>query len=136
MSPTIRNRDHILVNKRAYQNEKPARGDIIAFGANQQRVMIKRVIGLPGDRIEIRRGTLYRNGKAITHEPYVKFQPQSGKKWSYKSRIVQDEHLFVMGDNRDLSVDSKDFGTIPYENLIGKAFFIYFPFSRLGSIPQ
>ena len=131
MSPTIRHGDRVLVNRLAYRHDEPDRGDIVAFRVDGERVFVKRVVGLPGDLIEVRRGILYRNGEKIANEPYVKFQPRSPKRRSYKPRTLQNGRLFVMGDNRSLSVDSKDFGPIPHRDIIGKAVLIYFPPGRI-----
>ena len=132
MTPTIRQRDRIMVSKRVYLHKEPERGDIIAFNSGDGRIFVKRVVGLPGDRIEVRAGVLYRDGKEVLNEPYVEFRPGSLGRRSYRSSDVKDGYLFVMGDNRPLSVDSKDFGPISYEDVIGKAVFIYFPPGRFG----
>jgi len=132
MSPTLRNGDRVLVYKWAYRSRKPDRGDIIAFSMDWERIIVKRIVGLPGDLIEVRNGLLYRDGELISNEPYVTFYPRDLRRRSYRPRIVKEGQLFVMGDNRVLSVDSKDFGPILYKDVIGKAVFIYFPFKRIG----
>ena len=134
MSPTIRHKDRILVNRLAYRFGEPEIGDIIAFRAEDGRVFVKRVVGLPGDFIEVKKGLLYRNSEEVKHEAYVEFHPLSPGRRSYRPRIVQAEHLFVMGDNRVLSVDSKDFGPITYRDVIGKAILIYFPPGRVSKL--
>lgn len=131
MFPTVRHGDRVLVNKLAYHNKGPDRGDIIAFNVEGGRIFVKRVVGLPGDLIEVRNGVLYRDGKKIANEPYVKFHPESRGRRSYRSRTIQSGRLFVMGDNRAASMDSKDFGPIPDGSVIGKAVLIYFPFRRI-----
>ena len=134
MTPTIRHEDRILVNKRAYLHEEPERGEIIAFNSEDGRILIKRVVGLPGDLIEVRAGVLYRDGEVVLKEPYVEIHPGSRERRSHRPRKVKDKHLFVMGDNRVLSVDSKDFGPISYEDVIGKAVLICFPPGRIGRL--
>ncbi len=134
MSPTIRHGDRVVMNKLSYRYGKPDRGDIIAFNVEDGRIFVKRVVGLPGDLIGVRRGILYRNGKRIANEPYVRFRPRSRRRRSYKPSKIKEGHLFVMGDNRALSVDSKDFGPISYRDVIGKAVFIYFPPRRVKTI--
>lgn len=131
MSPTVRHGDRVLVNKLAYHNKGPDRGDIIAFNVEGGRIFIKRVVGLPGDLMEVRNGILYRNGEKIINEPYVKFHPKRRRRRSYRPHTIQSGRLFVMGDNRAASVDSKDFGPIPDRTVIGKAVLIYFPFRRI-----
>ncbi|MFC1716721.1 signal peptidase I [Candidatus Poribacteria bacterium] len=134
MSPTIRHGDRVLVNRLAYRYDKPERGDIVAFKVDSGRIFVKRVVGLPGDIIEVRQGVLYRNGKKVVNEPYVRFRPRSLRRRSYKPGTLQNGLLFVMGDNRASSVDSKDFGPIPYRNVIGKAILIYFPPRRMKQL--
>jgi signal peptidase I len=97
-----------------------------------ERIIVKRIVGLPGDLIEVRDGLLYRDGELVSHEPYVTFYPRDLRRRSHRPIIVKEGQLFVMGDNRVLSVDSKDFGPIPYKDVIGKAIFIYYPFGRIG----
>jgi len=133
MSPTIMQRDRILVNRLAYRSREPSRGDIIAFKIGWKR-LVKRVVGLPGDVIEVKKGLLYRNDEAVSHEPYTVLYPHHSNRQPYWSRTVEDKHVFVIGDNRIMSVDSRDFGTIPYQDIIGKAFFIYFPPKRIGKL--
>jgi len=133
MSPTIVQRDRILVNKLAYKSREPGIGDIIAFKVGWKR-LVKRVVGLPGDVIEVKNGLLYRNGETLAYEPYTILYPHHSNRQPYWSRTVQSRHVFVMGDNKLMSVDSRDFGTIPYQDIIGKAVFIYFPPKRIGKL--
>jgi signal peptidase I len=135
MNETFRHNDRIVVNKLAYRSRKPEIGDIIAFNAYPNRIFVKRVVGVPGDLIEVKNGMLYRNGQKVVDEPYVTFHTVGRKRRSRKPRTIQHNHLFVMGDNRAVSVDSRDFGPITYESVIGEAIFIYYPPSRMGRIP-
>jgi len=132
MNPTIMDGDRILVNKRLYKSKSPDRGDIIVFRMGIKMV-VKRIIGLPGDVVAIRDGILFRNGEVIGHEG----RDHSGlnlTRWSYGPRSVEKRHVFVMGDNKFLSMDSRDFGTIPYNDIIGKAVFTYYPLKRFGML--
>jgi len=125
MEPTIIQGDHILINRLAYRSNKPQRDDIIAFRVGW-RIFLKRIIGLPGDIIELKDNSLYCNGKLIKKCQHLHFS--NLKKRSLK---VWDRHLFVLGDNEEHSMDSRDFGTILYDDIIGKAIFIYLPFNRI-----
>jgi signal peptidase I len=127
MSPTIMQGDRVMVNKMTYSFRKPKRGDIIALKIVHKR-LIKRIIGLPGDIIEVKDGRLYRNGKEVVQGWY----PYNINRGSYGPRIIRDKYIFVMGDNRILSMDSRDFGPIPYKDVIGEVVFIYSPWGRIG----
>jgi len=116
----------------------PERGDIIVFRypEDTSQNYIKRVVGLPGDTIEIREKQLFRNGKAVV-EPYSQFT----RPWSritgidnYNQVIVPENKLFVMGDNRDESADSRAWGFVPRENIQGKAWIIYWSWEGFSNI--
>lgn len=134
MMPTLHNGDRMIVNKLG----KPDRFDIIVFHAPEQKDYIKRVIGLPGDTVEYKDDILYVNGKAY-EEPYLD---------TYKEHIIDDGPLtpdfileetpgghttvpegevFVMGDNRRFSKDSRHIGTIPLDEIIGDTNLVYWP---------
>ncbi len=132
MVPTLMVWDRILINKLAYDFAEPQRGDIVLFRSPEggKDPLIKRVIGLPGDTIEVRAGKLYVNGRRH-REPYVndhlrKAQPH------YGPTKVPEGHYFMMGDNRANSADSRVFGPVPEENLIGEALFRFWPPGRVG----
>jgi signal peptidase I len=133
MVPTLRVGDRVLVNKFIYRFTEPQRGDIIVFrsveGDNEE--LIKRVEGVPGDRISVRRGKLYVNGEP-QKEPYVnkKFPDRS----YFAPKTVPKDHVFVMGDNRANSRDSRFFGPVPDENIEGEAFLRFWPLDRFGSL--
>ncbi|MCL6519770.1 MAG: signal peptidase I [Armatimonadetes bacterium] len=137
MEPTLLVHDHILVNKFIYRFKEPQRGDIIVFKAPEnattdgvERDYIKRLIGLPGDVIEVRNGILYRNGKPV-REPYIK-EPMDYEMPPFK---VPKGMLFVMGDNRNDSNDSHRWGPLDRNRVLGKALVIFWPPSRIG-IPR
>jgi signal peptidase I len=131
MNPTIVHGDRILVSKLAYRSREPEKGDIIAFKMGL-KMIVKRVASVPGDVIEVRDGQLYCNGKEFAHDSYF----HNPRRRSYGPIVVQGGRVFVMGDNSALSVDSRDFGTIPYQDIIGKAVFIYFPPKRIGKLER
>ncbi|MGA1862412.1 signal peptidase I [Deferribacter thermophilus] len=124
--------DHILVNKLAYKFGKPKRGDIIVFEwpVEPDKDFIKRVIGLPGDKVQIINKQVYINDKLL-NEPYVLFQSNFVLPANFTPRdntenfIVPDGYYFVMGDNRDTSYDSRYWGFVSEDKIKGKAWIIY-----------
>lgn len=132
MEPTLINGELVIVNKLSYRLGEPTRGDIIVFHfpVDPSQEFIKRVIGLPGDQVSIHDGAIYVNGQRL-YEPYLSIQPRYLGNW-----IVAEDQLFVLGDNRNNSLDSHNWGTVPIEYVIGKALFVYWPFNALGIIPH
>lgn len=129
MQPTLYAGNFVLVNKLAYQLGKPSRGDIIVFRYPPdptQVPYIKRVIGLPGDRVSITGGKVYINGAQLI-EPYLITTTNRGGEWT-----VPEGNLFVMGDNRNNSSDSRSWGFVPLQNVIGKAEVVYWPPQKWG----
>lgn len=124
MQPTLFAGNFVVVNKLSYQFGEPSRGDIIVFRYPPNPELdpyIKRVIGLPGEHILVENGKVLINGVRIS-EPYLETQTQQGGEWT-----VPQESLFVMGDNRNNSSDSRAWGVVPIENIIGKASMVYWP---------
>ena len=142
MIPTLLVGDHILVNKLVYRFGDPKRLDVVVFRfpLDRRKDYIKRVIGLPGDRVEIVDKVVYINGKPLK-EPYVQHtdpriiprgvQPRD----NYGPVVVPPGHYFVMGDNRDSSYDSRFWGFVSRKAFIGKALIIYFSWNPHGSNP-
>lgn len=131
MEPNLQTGEQLLGNKLVYRLELPARGDIIVFRypRDPERVYVKRIIGVPGDTVAIRRGIVFLNGRRLS-EPYVMKMPHG----SFRSTHVPPASYFVLGDNRDQSSDSRDWGVVPRENIEGKAWLRYWPVSRAGSL--
>ncbi|MBK7645515.1 MAG: signal peptidase I [Planctomycetes bacterium] len=129
MSPGIHDGDRILVNHLSYLLEPVKRGDIVVlrYPLDPRLDYIKRVIGLPGDLVVIRGGFVSVNGEVI-EEPYISEPDPRGD----MVVRVTSEHYFVMGDNRPHSSDSREFGQVPRENLVGKVDLRIWPPSRLG----
>ncbi len=123
MNPTLQNGEYVLVSKLAYRFGEPQRGDIIVFKYPGQppQDLIKRLIGLPGDMVEVKDGVVFVNGQQLD-EPYIAADPLYDGNWR-----VPDGHLFVLGDNRNDSSDSHSWGLLPSDNVIGKAIVIYWP---------
>ncbi|WP_141431196.1 signal peptidase I [Bacillus sp. 03113] len=144
MMPTLHDQDRMIVNKINYKVREPKRFDIIVFHAPEKKDYIKRVIGLPGDRIEYKNDTLYVNGKAYK-EPYLddyKKQVIDGPLTaSFKleetpvgQERVPDGELFVMGDNRRFSKDSRHIGTVPMDKVLGNTSVIYWPLNDIRKV--
>jgi signal peptidase I len=130
MQPTLEDGEFILVNKMSYKWSDIERGDIIVFHfpLNPDEELIKRVIGLPGDKVQVQNHQVYVNGLPLS-EPYISQLPAYSGEW-----VVADGYLFVLGDNRNNSNDSKDWGLLPLENIVGKAVLIYWPPPMWGVI--
>jgi signal peptidase I len=143
MMPTLHDQDRMIVNKLSYKIGEPERFDIIVFHAPENKDYIKRVIGLPGDTVEYKNDTLYVNGKAY-EEPYLeeyKKQVIDGPltdPFTLEEKIgrqtVPEGQLFVMGDNRRFSKDSRHIGTVPFEEVLGKTSIIYWPIDDIRAI--
>jgi signal peptidase I len=123
MVPTLQDGEYVLVSRLSYKLGEPVRGDIIVFSfpADQRQDLIKRVIGLPGETISIRDRVVSVNGKPLA-ETYIADSPIYTGEWT-----VPEGNLFVLGDNRNDSKDSHQWGLLPMENVIGKALLIYWP---------
>ena len=107
---------------------EPERGDVVVFRwpRDERQYFVKRVIGLPGDEIRIRRGEVYRNGELL-NEPYV--ERPSGE--TIVERVVPEGQYYVLGDNRAQSDDSRRWGGVPEENIVGRVWLAYWPLNRL-----
>ena len=136
MRPTLQVNDRVLVNKLSYRFGDVQRGDLIVFHkpddapASEVNDFIKRVIAIEGDVIEDRDGRVYVNGQPI-EESYI---PDDAFTTGIGRQTVPEDHVFVMGDNRNFSVDSRVFGPIPEDSIIGEAVLRVWPPSNLGRI--
>jgi len=146
MANTLMPGQRVLVDRFVYHYRTVHRGDIIVFrwpGHENETPLIKRVVGLPGDRLSLRNGRLLVNGKPLP-ESYIRrvhgaaertlpaFEGSGIEAWSLADPYtVPAGHYFVMGDNRTESNDSRYWGTVPRDNIIGRAFFVYWPLDRL-----
>jgi len=132
MLPTILDGDHILVNELIYKFSSPQRLDVVVFKypRNESQYFIKRVIGLPGETIQIRAKQCYINGQAV-QEKYVIHAGNSPEDYpeldNFGPLTIPADSFFVMGDNRDWSMDSRTFGPIKRSKILGKAFMVYWP---------
>jgi signal peptidase I len=128
MEPSLHNTELILVDKWSYHFHTPARGDVIVFVSppDPTQDYIKRIIGLPGDVITIQNTTVIVNGKPLK-EFYVKPQNQGNPYPPFTNRVIPANSYFVLGDNRNGSSDSRDWGCVPQKNIIGRAALVYWP---------
>jgi signal peptidase I len=131
MEPGLNEGQRILVNKLAYRLGEPERGEIIIFRSPENNlILIKRVIGLAGDMVEIKNSAVLVNQNQLK-EPYIKEPPS----YTYTSFQVPADHFFVLGDNRNNSRDSHTGWTVPRENIVGRAWIFTWPPGKWGLIP-
>ncbi len=138
MQPTLQIGDRLLIDKIVFKFSELNRKDIVVFApppeaqvGNLRNDFIKRIIGLPGDTIEVTGGKVLVNGQRLT-EPYIAQRPA----YDYGPVTVPDGSVFVMGDNRNNSLDSHAWGFLPIENIKGRAFFRFWPVNRIGLIDE
>lgn len=133
MAPLISDQERIFINKFVYRFEPIGRGDVVVFWypLDRSKSFIKRVVGLPGETVEIRAGNVYVNGRELPDQ-YVPSGYLDGS--NYPARRVPQSEYFVMGDHRDSSNDSRVFGSVPRQFIYGKAVFAYWPVNHFGSL--
>lgn len=133
MQPQLVDQERIFVNRFIYHLKDIRRGDVVVFWypKDHNKSFIKRVLGIPGDEVEIRRGVVYVNGSKI-EEPYLKAEYCDGQ--SYRKVTVPPGHYYVLGDNRNSSNDSRSWGCVPEDLIYGKAVFCYWPISHAGLV--
>lgn len=147
MIPTLEIGDRLIVEKISYYFSPPKRGDVIVFyppnpghepqngkdrffrwlGFTRDAAYIKRLIGLPGETVSVQNGLVLINGQPLD-EPYIQTPPFD----EMQPTLIPENNYFMMGDNRNNSRDSRVWGTLPKENIIGKSRFRFWPFSRVG----
>ncbi len=136
MAPTLQTGDRVLVNKFVYDFTEPEKGDVAVFESLSPRAdedVVKRVVGLPGDEVLLRDGVLRINGEE-QDEPYINETREATPGTdSFGPMVVPEDHVFVMGDNRADSYDSRIFGPVPYDNLLGEVTLRFWPPTRLGT---
>ncbi len=128
MEPTLHDRERLIANKISYRFESPERNEIIIFKPpiGIKRNYIKRIIGIPGDKIEIVNGKIYVNAQVLK-EPYVKYRSNE----NMPPTIVPADSFFVLGDNRPNSSDSRYWGFVPRKNVVGKAWVVFWPLNKI-----
>jgi signal peptidase I len=136
MLPTLQINDRLIVDKVGYHFRSPERGDIVVFSPtdklqeqNYKDAFIKRVIGLPGDKVEVKNGQVFINDQPLK-EVYVEDKPQ----YRYGPEVVPKDSYLVLGDNRNNSYDSHYWGFVPRDRIIGRAIVRFWPPERVGGI--
>ncbi|MYL18409.1 signal peptidase I [Halobacillus litoralis] len=140
MEPTLYDGNLLMVNKAVYDWSEIDRQQVIVFHANEEEDYVKRVIGIPGDEIEFKNDQLYVNGVLLEESYLDDLRPNDGLPFTEDftleeatgSATVPEGHLFVMGDNRRDSLDSRYFGFVPEDTVVGKVDIRYWPFSQAG----
>jgi len=141
MVPTLDENNYLMIAKQAYQFGDVARDDIVVFHSNltddegKEKLLIKRIIGIPGDVLTISNGSVYRNGNRI-QEPYIMGGIDGETNGELYNYVVPENFVFVMGDNREVSLDSRseEVGPVRISDILGKAFFRLYPFDQIGGI--
>lgn len=140
MQPNFYTGERLIVNKLIYDFRKPRRGEVIVFHATPDKDYIKRVIALPGETVRVEGDNVYVNGQLLD-EPYLRDAIEQAKKsgtpWNIRNfpeKTVPEGTIFVMGDNRSNSQDSRDIGFIEYKRIVGRADLIFWPFSKIKLI--
>jgi len=133
MLPNLEDQDRLFINKMAFRVGEVERGDVVVFQypRDHTKSYIKRVIGLPGDRVLIDHGRVFVNGKSL-FEPYVPARFTDDR--SQPQMTIPANEFFVMGDHRSISSDSRDFGPVDRELIYGKAAFVYWPMDQAGVV--
>lgn len=133
MTPTLEDEQYLVVNKLVYRLHEPQRGDIIVFHdpRSSDRKLIKRVIGLPGEMLEIKQGQVFINEQQLD-EAYL----SDLGRYSVPPTPIPADQYFVLGDNRNNSSDSHNWGTLPGNTIVGKAWLSYWPPHMWGMVPH
>lgn len=137
MAPNLHDGDYLLIDEISYRVREPKRGEIVVFRAppNPSARYIKRIIGLPGETVELREGEIIisdKEGKRMLGEPYI----PNGVKMENQKMTLKEEEYFVLGDNRSFSSDSRSWGPLAERNIVGRAFFRVLPVSSAETIER
>ncbi|MCY4108745.1 MAG: signal peptidase I [Chloroflexi bacterium] len=134
MHPNLISNELVLVSKLSYINSSPERGDVVVFRkpGGDSEDLVKRIVGMPGETIEMRTGRVFVNGLEIEETGYV---DRLGTAVVPPVRIPAGSY-FVLGDNRSVSEDSRRFGAVPLAAIVGKVWVIYWPFAKFGFFPE
>lgn len=133
MEPNLHDGQYLIINKLVYHLHPPTRGDVVVFHypRNPSRDFIKRIIGLPGENVEVRGEHIFINDEELK-EPYALHQGN----YAWGPQILGEDEYFVLGDNRDSSSDSHTWGPVPTDAIVGKAWISYWPPNHLGFVPH
>ncbi len=132
MEPNLHTNQRLVVEKLSYRFHGPQRFDVVVLKVASQadELLIKRVVGLPGETVEIQDGRVYINGVPL-EEPFLVTDTRPGR---HGRVVVPPLHVYVLGDNRNHSNDSRSFGPVPIDNVVGRAWISYWPLEDLGPI--
>ena len=138
MFPTYHDGEYLMTDKVSYRFRTPKRGEVVVFKApiNEDFDFIKRVIGVPGDRVMVKGGSIYVNGIEI-EETYLppEYETRGGRFLREGVEVVVPENSYIcIGDNRGHSSDSREWGPVPIENFVGRGFFRYWPLNKIGIV--
>jgi signal peptidase I len=132
MEPNLHDGEYVIIDRVSYVLHPPERGDVIVFvPPTGDKDYIKRVMGLPGDTVEVRNSQVIVNGKVLD-EPYL----NAPTNYTYGPQTIEPGHYFVLGDNRNNSSDSHSWGAIASSTIIGRAWFVYWPPTDWGAVPH
>ena len=133
MTPNLHENERLLVSKVVYRLHEPERGDVVVFRPpnRDHGDFIKRIIGLPGETVEVKNGAVYVNGREVD-EPYIKDSPR----YTVPQQTISRNEYFVLGDNRNNSNDSHNGWTVPRQRIVGKAWLLIWPPAKWGSTPN
>ncbi len=134
MLPALENGEFLLVNKLAYVASDPTRGDVVVFRSPSKpdEDLVKRVVGLPNETVELRDGGVYVDGRRLEEDAY--FTGVTGSRLS-RTIVVPERGYFVLGDNRGQSLDSRSFGIVPRASIVGQVLLVYWPPDNFGGLP-
>ncbi len=134
MHPNLASSELVLVSKLSYIRSVPSRGDVVVFRkpGGDKEDLVKRIIGLPNETIEIRAGRIFANGLELDESAYIS---RAGNSVAEPVRIPAGSY-FVLGDNRSVSEDSRRFGPVPLAAVVGRVWVIYWPFGNFGVFPE
>lgn len=138
MFPTFKDQEYLLTDKVTYKTRAPKEGDVIVFKApiNENYDFIKRIIATPGETVSVKDGHTYINGQQLDEFYLPKEYTTAPGQFLHEGEeyVVQENEVIAFGDNRDHSSDSRDWGPVPYRNIIGKVFFRYWPANVAGLV--
>ena len=134
MLPSLGDAEFLVVNKLAYLSTDPTRGDVIVFRSprSPDEDLVKRVVGLPSETVEVLNGQVFVNGQVLDESNYL----QNDIARDSPATTVPADAYFVMGDNRRQSRDSRDIGAIPRASIIGRVWVVYWPLEKIGAVPD
>ena len=134
MLPSLGDAEYLVVNKLAYLGTDPGRGDVIVFRSprSPDEDLVKRVVSLPGETVEVRNGQVFVNGQVLDETTYIQNQVARNT----PAITVPADAYFVMGDNRRQSRDSRDIGAIPRASIVGRVWVVYWPLGKIGFLPD